>query len=246
MGAERGRRAGSGGAAAVRVFDVLATCVLLVLIAPLLALIALTIKLDSRGPVFYRCLRVGRGGRVFSMIKFRKMGADASGPPLTVAGDARFTRLGRLLAASKLDELPQLWNVLKGDMSLVGPRPEDPSFVALREDDYAEVLRVRPGITGLSQLAFVQEGRILDPYAMHDYYIERLQPQKIQIDKLYARQCSLMLNVSILIWTIIAVGFKTDVAVNRTTGKLGIRRRPSRVQEAPELSADAVMLAQER
>jgi lipopolysaccharide/colanic/teichoic acid biosynthesis glycosyltransferase len=246
MGAERGRKAGSGNATAVRVFDVLATFVLLVLIAPLLALIALTIKLDSRGPVFYRCLRVGQGGRVFSMIKFRKMGADAAGPPLTIAGDARFTRLGRLLAASKLDELPQLWNVLKGDMSLVGPRPEDPSFVALREDDYAEVLRVRPGITGLSQLAFVQEGRILDPSAMHDYYIERLQPQKIQIDKLYARTCSLGLNVSILLWTIAAVAFKTDVAVNRTTGKLGVRRRPSRVQEAPELSTDAVMLAQER
>jgi lipopolysaccharide/colanic/teichoic acid biosynthesis glycosyltransferase len=179
------------------------------------------------------------------MVKFRKMGADAAGPPLTVAGDVRFTRLGRLLAASKLDELPQLWNVLKGDMSLVGPRPEDPSFVALREDDYAEVLRVRPGITGLSQLAFVQEGRILDPYQMHDYYIERLQPQKIHIDKLYARQCSLALNLSILLWTIVAVAFKTDVAVNRTTGKLRIRRRPSRVQEAPEL-ADAIMLAQER
>jgi lipopolysaccharide/colanic/teichoic acid biosynthesis glycosyltransferase len=224
----------------MRVFDLGATCVLLVLIAPLLALIAVTIKLDSRGPVLYRCRRVGRGGRTFSMLKFRKMGNNAAGPPLTLAGDTRFTRLGRLLAASKLDELPQLRNVVKGDMSLVGPRPEDPSFVALRQEDYDDVLRVRPGITGLSQLAFVEEGRILDPAAFHDHYVERLLPQKIQLDRLYARRASLALNLRILLWTVVAVGFRTDVAVNRTTGKLGVRRRPLKSSTVTERS-DAVL-----
>ena len=243
--AREGRAASFGIAVAMRAFDLLATSVLLVLIAPQLALIALMIKLDSRGPVFYRCLRVGRGGRPFSMLKFRKMGVDAAGPPLTLAGDTRFTQVGRLLAASKLDELPQLWNVVKGDMSLVGPRPEDPSFVALRQGEYEEVLRVRPGITGLSQLAFVQEGRILDPSALHDYYVERLLPQKIHLDRLYARNCSLAHNLSILFWTVVAVGLKTDVAVNRTNGKLGVRRRPSVRQESPEL-ADGVVLGSRR
>jgi lipopolysaccharide/colanic/teichoic acid biosynthesis glycosyltransferase len=174
------------------------------------------------------------------MLKFRKMGNDAAGPPLTVAGDTRFTRLGRLLAASKLDELPQLWNVVKGDMSLVGPRPEDPSFVALRQQDYDEVLRVRPGITGLSQLAFVEEGRILDPATFHDHYVERLLPQKIQLDRLYARRASLALNLRILLWTVVAVGFRTDVAVNRATGKLNVRRRPLESSTAAERS-DAVL-----
>jgi lipopolysaccharide/colanic/teichoic acid biosynthesis glycosyltransferase len=212
---------------ALRAFDLLATSALLVLIAPQFALIALLIKLDSRGPVFYRCVRVGRDGRSFWMLKFRKMADDATGPPLTLAADTRFTRVGRLLAASKLDELPQLWNVIKGDMSLVGPRPEDPSFVALRPTEFEEVLRVRPGITGLSQLAFVREGRILDPSTLHEYYIERLLPQKIHLDRLYARNCSLVLNLSILFWTVVAVGLKKDVAVNRADGSLGFRRRPS-------------------
>lgn len=221
----RGQVAGFSGA--LRAFDLLATSVVLLLIAPQFALIALLIKLDSRGPVFYRCVRVGRGGRPFSMLKFRKMVDDATGPPLTLAADTRFTRVGRLLAATKLDELPQLWNVMKGDMSLVGPRPEDPSFVALRQEEFEEVLRVRPGITGLSQLAFVREGRILDPSALHDYYTKRLLPQKIHIDRLYARNCSLALNLSILLWTVVAVGLKKDVAVNRVDGRLGFRRRPS-------------------
>src|SRR5215210_218333 len=117
--------------AAKRTLDVVVSALFLVLLAPLIVLIAIAIKVDSRGPVFYRCRRIGYHGCEFAMLKFRKMVADAAGPALTVASDPRFTSIGRLLARTKLDELPQLWNVLKGQMSLVGPRPEDPAFVAL-------------------------------------------------------------------------------------------------------------------
>jgi lipopolysaccharide/colanic/teichoic acid biosynthesis glycosyltransferase len=106
-----------------RLLDVLAAGALLVVLSPLIAVTALAIKLDSHGPLFYRCRRVGRGGRELRMFKFRKMHDDADGPALTVNGDARLTRVGSFLARSKVDEIPQLWNVLKGEMSLVGPRP---------------------------------------------------------------------------------------------------------------------------
>src|SRR5205823_1367512 len=124
---------------------------------------ALAIRLESRGSVLYRCRRVGQGGHEFSMLKFRKMQRDAAGGPLTAADDERFTRIGKLLAKTKLDEVPQLWNVLRGTMSLVGPRPEDPSFVSMLVSEYEQILRIKPGITGLSQLAFARETEILDP-----------------------------------------------------------------------------------
>src|SRR5690242_17579553 len=171
----------------VRIFDVVGASILLLLLVPMLVLVALGVVLDSRGPVFYGAERVGRYGRTFRMLKFRKMRVDAEGPRLTTGADARFTRFGRLLAKSKLDELPQLWNVVKGEMSLVGPRPEDRSFVELLQDDYEEILQVPPGITGLSQLAFAKESQLLLADTYENYYVERLLPQKMSIDRLYAR-----------------------------------------------------------
>src|SRR5262249_3441588 len=144
----------------------------LALLAPLLLAVAVAVKLDSPGPVFFRCRRIGLRGRPFEVLKFRKMRVDASGPPLTAPDDARFTRIGAFLARRKLDELPQLWNVLKGEMSLVGPRPEDPEFVALRATDFKRILKVRPGMTGLSQLAFARESDILDPTDRVAHYVE--------------------------------------------------------------------------
>jgi lipopolysaccharide/colanic/teichoic acid biosynthesis glycosyltransferase len=128
---------------------------------------------------------------------------------------------------SKLDEVPQLWNVLKGEMSLVGPRPEDPSFVALHQDAYAEITGVRPGVTGLSQLAFAEESRILDPEDRLGHYVERLLPQKIKMDQLYASCRSVSMDTTILFWTIAAVVLRNDVAVHRETGRMNLRRRPS-------------------
>jgi lipopolysaccharide/colanic/teichoic acid biosynthesis glycosyltransferase len=210
-----------------RLLDVLAAGVLLFLLSPLIAVVAIAIKLDSPGPVFYRCRRVGLGGRELSMLKFRKMHDDATGPALTVTRDARLTRTGRLLARLKIDELPQLWNVLKGEMSLVGPRPEDPSFVALRRDDFQVILLVRPGITGLSQLAFARESELLDPSNRLADYLERFLPQKIALDRLYVTRRTIWLDLNILVWTLAAVVLRRDVAVNRKSIKLTRRMRPA-------------------
>jgi len=210
------------------VLDVVTSAALLVLLAPLIAIVAVAIKADSRGSVFYRCTRCGLGGREFRMLKFRKMYDDASGPPLTLTSDARLTRVGQFLARTKIDEIPQLWNVLKGEMSLVGPRPEDPAFVEQLPEKYSTILGVKPGVTGLTQLAFAREGEILDPGDRVRDYVTRLLPQKTALDILYSRERSLQMDLKILAWTIVAVVLRRDVAVNRQTGKLGTRRRPTK------------------
>ena len=205
--------------------DLVIAGILLVLAVPLIVLLAVAIKMDSPGPVFYRCRRVGSFGREFAMLKFRKMWDGATGPALTTSVDDRLTRLGRFLAASKLDELPQLWNVIKGEMSLVGPRPEDPGFVRLAQDEYREILKVRPGITGLSQLAFAREGQILDAADRVGHYLEAIFPQKLGLDSFYASHRSMRMDLRILVWTARAVFTRRDVAVNRRTGELTRRRR---------------------
>jgi lipopolysaccharide/colanic/teichoic acid biosynthesis glycosyltransferase len=200
---------------------------LVLALAPVLLLVVAAIVVDSRGPVFFRCRRVGHGGRDLPMLKFRKMARDAAGPPLTVATDPRFTRVGRLLARSKLDELPQLWHVLRGEMSLVGPRPEDPTFVHLYPEAYAEILRIRPGITGLSQLAFVNEAAIIDTDDPSLAYLNRVLPQKLALDRLYASRRSLGMDLRVLGWTALAILLRRQVAVHRHDGRLSARRRPS-------------------
>lgn len=221
-------------AVARRLLDLTVAAMLLLLLAPLLLVVAIAIAVDSPGPVFYRCRRAGQGGGAFRMLKFRKMPVEARGPALTLAGDARFTRVGRFLAPSKLDELPQLWNVLRGEMSLVGPRPEDPKFVRLLSREYEDVLRARPGITGLCQLAFAREGEILDPADPEGDYVERLLPQKIAMDRLYTAQCSFLANLRILRWTVVAVVLRKPVAVDRRNGRLSRRRRPIAVAAPAE------------
>jgi lipopolysaccharide/colanic/teichoic acid biosynthesis glycosyltransferase len=212
---------------ASRAVDVLLSSLLLLLLSPVFLLVLLAIALDSRGPLFYKALRVGQHGKPLSVRKFRKMRVDASGPGLTISDDDRFTRVGRFLARSKLDELPQLLNVLVGQMSLVGPRPEDPRFVSLFADEYHdEILTVRPGITGLSQLAFADEASVLDPDdRVHDY-ASRILPQKVSLDRLYARRRTVWMDLQILGWTFVALCLRRDVAVRRETGSLGLRRRP--------------------
>lgn len=171
------------------------------------------------------------------MLKFRKMYDGAQGPPLTGHDDERFTRLGRFLARTKLDELPQLWNVMKGQMSLVGPRPEVPLFVDRFRAELEPVLRVRPGITGLSQLAFAREAEILDPVDREVHYVERILPQKIHMDTMYAVQRSSRTNVRVLFWTTAAVVLRRDVAVHRTTGDMRLRRRPQLEPSSSERSS---------
>lgn len=222
-----------------RALDFALACAFLILLTPVLLVIAIAVKLESRGPTFYRCRRAGRGGAVFEMLKFRKMHDGAVGGALTAVDDARFTRIGRALARTKLDELPQLFNVLKGEMSIVGPRPEDPDFVKLKPEMFARVLQVRPGVTGLSQLAFARESEILDPLNRVEHYVEAIMPEKLALDSLYATRQSIRMELSIIVWTVLAVIARWDIAVNRMTGKLTRRRRAPQADVAAEPSQAA-------
>jgi lipopolysaccharide/colanic/teichoic acid biosynthesis glycosyltransferase len=212
--------------------DVCGAGLLMLVLAPLMIALAIAIKVESPGPVLYRSRRVGYRGVEFDMLKFRKMSDQAGGPKLTQAHDPRFTRLGRFLASTKLDELPQLWNVIRGEMSLVGPRPEDSSYVAHQASRYQTILTVRPGLTGLSQLAFVRESRVLGCDSPETYYLDRLLPQKVGMDALYAERHTLWMDVRILAWTVAAM-IGLDVAVNRDSGKLTHRRRVAFIDAVP-------------
>jgi len=208
-----------------RAVDVVVAASALVVLAVPFVVIAILVVLDSRGPVFYRAERVGYQGRRLRMLKFRKMHADAKGGALTTAEDERLTRLGRWLVRTHLDELPQLWHVLTGEMSLVGPRPESPTFVALYPDDYAVILQVRPGLTGFTQLAYAREGAILDPQDPRTHYLSSVMPQKVALDRLYASRPSFVRDIKIMIATAMTLAGQ-PIAVNRATGALTLRRRP--------------------
>jgi lipopolysaccharide/colanic/teichoic acid biosynthesis glycosyltransferase len=220
-----------------RTIDITVATAVLLLTLPIFLVVAVAIVVESPGPVFYRAERVGRGRCLMRMFKFRKMLSDAGGLRLTTGNDPRLTRVGAILTRSKLDELPQFLNVLRGEMSLVGPRPEDPGFVERRADDYDEILTVRPGITGPSQIAFADESRILSEENPLEQYLERIFPQKIAIDRAYARHASLLTDLRILYWTAVAVMLRLPVAVHRESGAMNLRRRKSwaraRVSAAP-------------
>ncbi|MDW8051856.1 MAG: sugar transferase [Armatimonadota bacterium] len=192
-----------------RVLDFTVAAFGLAACAPLFVLIALLIKLDSPGGVFFAHERVGRYGRKFKVLKFRTMVKNAPqlGGAITAGGDPRITRIGKVLRQTKLDELPQLWNVLKGEMSLVGPRPEVEKYVQLWDPALREiVLSVRPGITGLTQIRYRHEEHLLaaqpDP---EKYYREVLLPLKLQSDAEYVKNRSLRLDLWILGRTVAAL-----------------------------------------
>ena len=226
-----------------RTFDVVFATLLLVLLAPLLIAIAVAIKLDSPGTVFFRVRRVGFRGQPLLMLKFRKMHCDATGGPLTIEADPRLTRVGRVLTRARLDELPQLWDVLCGRMSLIGPRPEAPTFVDLHRADYERILTVRPGITGLAQIAYKEEARIVDSGSPIEDYIDRIMPQKLTMDRLYADAAPLKLDLQIIYWTLVTVVLHHPVSVNRLTGAMKIRRRPpTAVTPPPAVTTPAVTI----
>jgi lipopolysaccharide/colanic/teichoic acid biosynthesis glycosyltransferase len=208
-----------------RAFDVVVAAVVLLILLPLLLVIALLIVIESPGTVLYRHTRAGFRGRPLRMLKFRKMHPNAQGTYLTLSGDERLTRIGAWLARSKLDELPQLWHVLRGEMSLVGPRPESPVCVTRHAEQYDVILSVRPGLTGYTQLAFCREGSILDVNDPERHYVTDLLPQKVALDRFYAEHLSLRRDVIILAATIVTVVFRQPVAVHRTTGTVTRRRR---------------------
>jgi lipopolysaccharide/colanic/teichoic acid biosynthesis glycosyltransferase len=185
---------------AKRLFDIVVSLAALLLLAlPMLA-VAVWIKLDSPGPVFFRQQRVGRHGVPFAIHKFRSMRHGAGGLALTVGDDARITRAGRWLRRTRLDELPQLLDVLAGDMSLVGPRPEVPRYVALYPPGLRErALAVRPGLTDPASLAYIDEAALLAAAADPEReYVERILPAKLQAAAAYAERATLASDIAVL------------------------------------------------
>lgn len=190
-----------------RVIDITGALLGLLLASPLFLLLAILIVVDSPGPVFYRAQRVGKGGQIFFLFKFRSMvvHADRHGPGITSAGDRRITRMGQLLRRTKLDELPQLLNVLRGDMSLVGPRPEDPRYVALYTAEQQQVLAVRPGITSAASLAFRHEEQMLTGANWEMVYRTQVLPAKLAIDLAYLTRRTLLSDLHLILRTILAL-----------------------------------------
>ncbi len=192
---------------AKRLFDLIVSALALLLLALPMAAIAAWIKLDSPGPVFFRQQRVGRHGVPFAIHKFRTMRHGAGGLALTVGEDARITRAGRWLRRTRLDELPQLLDVLAGHMSLVGPRPEVPRYVALYPPGLRErALAVRPGITDPASLAFIDEAALLAAAADPEReYVERILPLKLQSAAAYAERATLASDLAVLARTAAAL-----------------------------------------
>ncbi len=191
-----------------RIFDIVVALGGLLLLSPLMLLVPLLIKLDSEGPVFFKQERVGKGFRPFYIYKFRTMVENASqtGSPVTFGNDPRITRVGKLLRKTKIDELPQLINVLKGEMSLVGPRPEIRQYVELFRQDYEQILKIRPGITDVASLKYRDEttilGRSKNPEAE---YLKHVLPDKIALEKEYIRRSSVFLDLKLIFRTVLAI-----------------------------------------
>jgi len=196
-----------------RIFDVVVSASALLLAAPFLLAIGACIRGEDGGPALFRQQRIGRNGRTFRILKFRTMRVGAGGPAITAAGDSRVTRVGARLRRWKLDELPQLWNVLRGDMSLVGPRPEVPEYVALYPEDARALLTVRPGITGPAQLLGLDEEEELSGVSDPErFYREVVLPRKLEIDLRYARDASLTADLRVLLQTLRQVVFRPEGA----------------------------------
>jgi lipopolysaccharide/colanic/teichoic acid biosynthesis glycosyltransferase len=190
-----------------RFIDIIAAGLGLILLAPLLVAIGILVRLRDGSPVIYRATRVGRNGRLFHLFKFRTMvtapksGESSLGSSVTVWDDPRVTPLGRTLRRHKLDELPQLLNVLSGEMSLVGPRPEDPEYVALYTEEQRRVLSAKPGITGVAALRYSDEETLLRGDDWEQVYRERIMPAKIQLEIDYLARRSLLTDMVLIVQT---------------------------------------------
>jgi lipopolysaccharide/colanic/teichoic acid biosynthesis glycosyltransferase len=230
-----------------RAMDIVLCTIGLIVFAPLFAVIAVLILLDSGGPVFYRVERIGFHGRPLRMMKFRKMRSGAGGKALTTDDDDRLTRVGRWLMRCRLDELPQLWHVLRGEMSLVGPRPEHLGFVARHTTAYSQILQVRPGMTGWSQLAFADECAILDPNDPVGHYVGAILPRKVALDYFYASECNMRQDFGILFATFVTVVLRRPVIVSPSTGRLTFgaraRARAPGTPHPPPLSSPEPVVA---
>jgi len=230
-------------AAIKRLIDVVLGLVALVLLLPVMGLVALAVALDSTGPIVFGARRVGRGGREFTMWKFRSMarGADRVGPAVTGAYDFRVTRVGAFLRRAKLDELPQLVNVLAGQMSLVGPRPEAATYVAGWTDEERAILAFRPGVTGPTQIAYIDEEELLegDPHAVYE---SELMHAKLSVDLEYVRGYSLRRDIGIMWRTLVGVLSAGERRSNRPRRRFTLGERLASARLGPVL-LDAFLAA---
>lgn len=192
-----------------RSFDIACSAIGLVILSPALLGAGLATLIDSGWPVIFRQRRVGRMGCVFQLCKFRTMKQRQGGALVTVRGDLRVTRVGRILRETKIDELPQLWNVLWGDMSLVGPRPEVPVYVEQFKERYEHILKIRPGITDLASIRFRNEEQVLavSPEPLREY-VERVLPLKLDLADEYIQTASFSRDLSILFQTVFVTLWK--------------------------------------
>ena len=209
-----------------RAFDLVGALLALIALSPVFLITAILIKLDSPGPVLYVAERIGRDGKPFKMYKFRTMVTDAArlGPAITYSDDPRITRMGRFLRRTHIDEWPQFLNVLRGDMSFVGPRPEAPTYVEHYTPQQREVLKARPGMTGLAQVQYMQHEAAmlalwntnysaglalssnystgLDATTLDEVYLNEILPQKLELDVQYIQNQSILLDIKLLIQTL--------------------------------------------
>lgn len=189
-----------------RIFDFVASLIGIIIISPILTIVAICIKLDSKGKVLFLQKRIGKKGKPFNIYKFRTMVSDAEklGKQITIGKDSRITRVGAFLRKYKIDELPQLFNVLKGDMSLVGPRPEVPKYVDLYTEEERKVLEVRPGITDLASLRYSDENEILGKVENpEEYYINVIMKDKLKLNLEYIEKSNIIFDIYLIIKTII-------------------------------------------
>lgn len=225
-----------------RLFDVLASFLGLLLLWPGFLCIGLVLKLESSDPIIYMADRIGRFGRLFRMYKFRTMlePAGGSGPRITAHDDPRITRIGSFLRQTKLNELPQLLNVLKGEMSFVGPRPEDAEFVARYTPEQREILGLRPGITSLASILYVGEEQMLRYTDVTETYLRSILPDKLRLDLIYVRSQSMLLDIDILLQTVLVLTPRfRRVALNAEDILVGPLRKARRF--LPWVAVDAVV-----
>ena len=209
-----------------RVLDIVCAGVGAFVLAPIMLIVTLAIWIESGKPILFSQPRLGQNGRPFRMYKFRKFRPDCDnhGCPLTVEGDGRLTAIGRVLAASKLDELPQLWNVLRGDMSLVGPRPESPAFTDCFRNGFEKIHEHRPGLFGPCQVMFRHESKLYPPgVAAVEFYREVLFPAKAEIDIAYFSHRTLVSDLGWILrgaW-MIAAGSRIETALGDQSNETG-------------------------
>lgn len=189
-----------------RIFDLVCSTLGLIVLSPVLIVIAIKIKTGSDGPVFFKQIRVGEKNKEFKILKFRTMVVDAEklGRQITVGNDSRITKIGEFLRKYKLDELPQLINVFKGDMSLVGPRPEVPRYVSMYNEEQRKVLEVKPGITDLASIRYRDENELLgEAENPDDFYINTIMPDKLALNLEYINKNNIFIDIYIILKTII-------------------------------------------